>query len=60
MEQYIIEMNYTASITQVVEANDEGEALDKARNLADEADINEFVLRDEQEARIISRRPIEH
>ena len=53
MAQYTIELNYKATITQTVEANDEGEALDKARNLAEEADMEEFVITEELESHMI-------
>lgn len=53
MAQYTIELNYKVSITQTVEANDEGEALDKARNLAEEADMDEFVIIEELETQMI-------
>jgi hypothetical protein len=44
----------TTEPTQTIEANDEGEALDKARNLAEEADMNDFVVVEELESQIIS------
>lgn len=53
MGQYTIELNYRATITQTVEANDEGEALDKARNLAEEADMENFVIVEELESQMI-------
>lgn len=53
MGQYTIELAYKATITQVVEANDEGEALDKARNLAEEADMEEFTLTEELESQML-------
>lgn len=53
MGQYTIELNYRASITQTVEANDEGEALDKARNLAEEADMENFVIVEELESQMV-------
>jgi len=51
--QYSIELKYLTSIIEVVEANDEGEALEKARNIAEEADMNEFVICEERESRIL-------
>ena len=54
MSQYTIESKYVVTITHSVEANDEGEALDKARNLAEEADMDEFVVTEELESHIIS------
>lgn len=50
-----IELNYNAAIVFDVEAEDEGEALDKARNLAEEADINEFNITHENESRILNQ-----
>lgn len=53
--RYTIELNYNVRITEVVDANDEGEALDKARSLAEEADMSEFTITNENETHIISR-----
>lgn len=53
MGQYTIEINYKASITQTVEANNEGEALDKARTLAEEADMTDFVIVEELESQML-------
>lgn len=53
--QFTIELNYNASIIEVVEAEDEGQALDKARSLAEEADLNEYAIGTEQDARILNR-----
>lgn len=44
MSKYTVEINYKASIVHTVEAEDEGQALDKARELAENADISEFIL----------------
>lgn len=52
---YIIELNYNARITQTVEADNEGDALEKARNLAEEADMKDFILTNENESRIIGQ-----
>lgn len=46
-------MNYNASIVVDVFANDEGEALDKARDKAEDADIREFTIGSENESRIL-------
>jgi hypothetical protein len=54
MSNYTIELTYTANIIKNVEANDEGEALEKARDLAEESDINEFVIVEERESRILN------
>lgn len=53
--KYDIEMRYIASITVSVTADDEGEALDKARDLAENADIAEFNIGDETNAIILNR-----
>ena len=50
---YTIQMNYNATITVDVDAKDEGEALSKARELAEEADIKEFSICGERESQII-------
>lgn len=54
MSNYTIELSYIATIVKNVEANDEGEALNKARDLAEESDINEFVIGEEREGRILN------
>lgn len=53
MTKYTIQMNYNASIVVDVFANDEGEALDKARDKAEDADIREFTIGSENESRIL-------
>jgi len=55
MGKYKIQFNYTASIIVDVDAKDEGEALDKGRNIAEEADIKQFVICGEREAQILGR-----
>lgn len=54
--KYTIQLNYLATINVSVEGdfNDEGEALSKAREIAEDADINQFSLGEEKESRIIS------
>ena len=56
MSQYTIESKYVVTITHSVEANDEGEALDKAREIAEDADINEFTIGEERESKILNVR----
>lgn len=56
MAVYEIELNYNAKIIQVVEAENEGEALDKARDLSEEADRSDFIICDERESRILNTR----
>lgn len=53
MHKYTIQMNYNASIIVEVIAKDEGEALDKARDMAEDADIREFTLGSENESKIL-------
>ena len=53
MRKYTIQLNYNASIIVDVTGNDEGEALDNARNLAEEADIKEFTICGERESQIL-------
>lgn len=55
MAKYTIQMNYKASIVVDVVAQDEGEALDKARDKAEDADMRQFTLGGEMESTIISQ-----
>jgi hypothetical protein len=55
MGKFKIQLNYNASYVTEVDAKDEGEAYDKARNRAEEADIKEFVICGERESLILSR-----
>jgi hypothetical protein len=55
MAKYTIQYNFNASIVVDVDANDEGEALEKGRNIAEEADIKQFTICGEREAQIIGR-----
>jgi len=55
MSKFKIQLNYNASYVTEVDAKDEGEAYDKARNMAEEADIKEFVICGERESQILSR-----
>ena len=55
MGRYTIQYNYNASIVVDVDAKDEGEALEKGRNLAEEADIKQFTICGEREAQIVGR-----
>jgi hypothetical protein len=50
---YTIQFNYNAAITVDVDAKDEGEALSKAREMAEDADVKEFAICGEREAQII-------
>lgn len=53
MKQYTIQMNYNAFIVVDVMAEDEGEALDKARDIAEDADIRQFTISNENESKIL-------
>ena len=58
--KYTVQLNYNASIIVdvTVDSNDqnaEGEALEKARNIAEDADIREFTIGAERESQIIQR-----
>lgn len=50
MPKYKVTLEYIASFTQVVDANDEGEAYDKCRTLAEDSDMNQFMLGMERES----------
>ena len=54
-KRYTIQLNYLAAINVTVEGdfNDEGEALSKAREIAEDADINQFSIGEEKESRIL-------
>ena len=53
MQKYTIQMNYNASIVVEVYAENEGEALDKARDKAEDADIRQFTIGCENESKIL-------
>ena len=53
MHKYTIQMNYNASIVVEVMADDEGQALDKARDRAEDADIRQFTIGNESESKIL-------
>jgi hypothetical protein len=55
MSKYTIQYNYNASIVVDVDAKEEGEALEKGRNIAEEADIKQFTICGEREAQIVGR-----
>ena len=54
MSIYTVEIAYNAKFIATVEANDEGEALHKAREVAEETDADEFILTEERDSKIIS------
>ena len=49
---YSIEFTYLASTVVSVEANDEGEALAKAREIAEDTDASMFIIGEEHAAEI--------
>ena len=53
MRKYTIQMNYNASIIVEVYAEDEGQALDLARDKAEDADIRQFTIGSENESKIL-------
>lgn len=53
MTKYTVQMNYNASIIVEVFAENEGEALDKARDKAEDADIRQFTIGSENESKIL-------
>ena len=55
MSKYVISVNYDATYVAEVDANDEGDALGKARQMAEEAYVREFQIRNEKEARVLAR-----
>jgi hypothetical protein len=55
MGKYKVQLNYNAQITVEVDAKDEGEALDKARDKAEEADIKQYTICGERESQILNR-----
>jgi hypothetical protein len=58
MARYTIRLNFSATYTATVEGNfkNEGEALDAVRRQAEDADADEFVIGDEQNANILEVR----
>jgi hypothetical protein len=48
-----VQINYKASIVFDVEGEDEGAVLQKARELAEEADANDFSFGEELESQIL-------
>lgn len=54
MARYTVELNYDAKITVEVFADNEGDALDRARDKAEDADIRQFTIANEGISRIIN------
>ena len=55
MGKFRIQYNFTASIVVDVDAKDEGEALEKGRRIAEDADIKQFTICGERESQILGR-----
>ena len=51
MNKYSVRLNYDAVLTVEVMAEDEGDALDKARTIAEETDPRQFTICNERESR---------
>lgn len=51
--KYTIELKYVSSYIAEVDANDEGDALEKARVQAENADMNEFSITEELNSQVI-------
>lgn len=54
MASYTIELNYLTSITLEVEADNEGDALHRAREIAEEAPMSSFSIVEEENSRILN------
>ena len=52
---FTIKLSYNAVIELSVEAEDEGKAMDKAREIAESADIRQFSIFGENNAEVLSR-----
>ena len=55
MGKFKIQYNFNASIVVDVDAKDEGDALEKGRRIAEEADIKQFTICGERESQILGR-----
>lgn len=53
MRKYTIQMSYVANIVVDVMAKDEGDALEKARDIAEDADIRQFSIGNELPSKIL-------
>ena len=58
MSRYTIQLNFNATYTTTVEGDfrTEGDALDAARQQAEDADMNEFVIGEEGPSHILEVR----
>ena len=56
---YTVELRFNTSITLDVRASDEGDALGKARELAEMAPMTSFHIIDENDSRIVNVSPLQ-
>lgn len=56
---YTVELNFLASIVLDVKAEDEGDALQKARDIAEQAPMSSFAIVEENNSRILNVRNLE-
>lgn len=56
MSRYVIRINYVAHVDIPVEGDfeNEGEALEKARTIAEECDKSDFIFGEELDSKILS------
>ncbi len=54
MSIYSVELNYLTSIVLEVEAENEGDALQKARDIAEQAPMNNFTIVEETRSKILN------
>ena len=55
MGKFRIQYNFNASIVVDVDGKDEGDALEKGRRIAEDADIKQFTICGERESQILGR-----
>jgi hypothetical protein len=55
MAKFKIQYNFNASIVVDVDGKDEGDALEKGRRIAEDADIKQFTICGERESQILGR-----
>ena len=55
---YTVELNYGTAIAFDVVAKDEGEALQKARDLAEQAPMSSFTIVEENRSQILNVREV--
>lgn len=54
MTKYHIKLNYECSIEVETMGEDEGDALGRAREIAENSDMSEFVITSEKESQVLS------